>query len=133
MNTTDIDKKPDDVALKQFLFKNNKLLACCLVIAEKALQRGKFWPDEIPCEFLVSNEDRNCIGSAWRILSKTLPIIEKTGSYRRSHTKDANGRTIFEYVLIDQALAKTLLRRHDKAKCLMLCEPQLNLGLCDHA
>ena len=99
------------------------------MIAEKALQRGVFWPDELVFDFLLTDDDRNCIGSAWRMCGKTLAIIEKTGSFRRSTGDNANGRTIFQYKLISRPLAEAFLKRYDAEKYKKLMHPQLGLGI----
>ena len=122
-----IDKKLDDVALKQFVWKNQCLLAACLLIARKAIESPIFWPDEIKFPFLTSDDDRNLIGSAWRQCSKTLGIVEKTGLFRRSSSEDANGRTIFQYKLVDGPVAQAFLKRHGVEKTLADLNPQLSL------
>lgn len=124
-----VDEILDDVALKQFVWKNTKLLTACLMIAEKALQRGVFWPDELTFDFLLTDDDRNCIGSAWRICSKKLAIVEKTGSFRRSTGENSNGRTIFQYKLVSRPLAEAFLKRYDAEKYKALMHPQLGLGI----
>jgi len=127
MNNHEIDSKLDDIALVQFVWKNTKLLTACLLIAEKALQRGIFWPDELTFDFLLTEDDRNCIGSAWRMASKKLAIIEKTGSFRRSTGNNANGRTIFQYKLVSRPLAEAFLKRYDVEKYKKLMHPQLDM------
>jgi len=122
-----IDTKLDDVALKQFAWKNKRLLAACLVIAGKALESPVFWPDEISFDFLVSDDDRNLIGSAWRQCSKTLGIVEKTGQFKRSKGEDANGRTIFQYRTINAATAKAFLKRHNLGETVARLDPQMAL------
>jgi hypothetical protein len=124
-----VDQKLDDIALKQIIWKNHKLLTSCLLIAHKALEKEVFYPDAIAFDFLLTDEDRNVIGSAWRICSKTLGIIEKTGNFRRSKTEGSNGRTIFEYKILDRPIARALLKRYDLKKYESLQHPQLSLGL----
>ncbi len=124
-----VDEKLDEIALKQWAWKNQKLLTACLLIAEKAVQKVVFWPDDIGFDFLLSDDDRNVIGSAWRQCARNLGIIEKTGSFRRSKGDGANGRTIFQYRLLNKGVAMAFLNRYDKAKYLALAHPQLNLGI----
>lgn len=124
-----VDQKLDEVALLQFTWKNQKLLTACLMIAHKALQKPIFWPDELVFDFLLSDDDRNVIGSAWRQCSRGLGIIEKTGEFRRSKGENTNGRTIFQYRLINEPVAKAFLKRYDLKKYEALMHPQLNLGL----
>lgn len=123
----EIDKKLDDIALKQLTWKNQKMLTACLMIAEKAIARNVFWPDELIFDFLLSDEDRNLIGSAWRLCSKTIAIIEKTGSWRRSKVENRNGGNIFEYRLVNRSVAMAFLRRYDVKKHEELSHPQLDL------
>lgn len=127
--TNTIDTKLDDIALNQFIWKNKKLLTSCLLIAHKALEKNFFWPDELVFDFLLTEEDRNVIGSAWRMCSKSLGIIEKTGHFRRSKAEGVNGRTIFEYQLIDQGVARAFVRRYDIKRYESLIHPQLSLDL----
>jgi len=127
MNSQEVDQKLDEIALLQAVWKNQKLLTCCLLIAEKACEKTLFWPDEITFDFLLTDEDRNVIGSAWRLCAKTLGFVEKTGSFRRSKAKDSNGRTIFSYRLTERNIAMALLRRYDLEKYKALAHPQLNL------
>jgi hypothetical protein len=123
------DRILDEVALRQMVFKNRKMLACCLRIAKHSLDHLTFYPDELHFEFIVSDDDKNCIGSCWRILQKSIPMIEQTGANRRSIKDGQNGRRVFEYKLIDASLAKALLRRYDYDRTMQEVHPQLNLGL----
>ena len=125
------NKTPDEilneVALKQAIWKNTKLLTACLTIAEKALKHGVFWPDEVDLACFLTENDRNVIGIAYRVCGNTLEIIEQTGQYRKSKATGANGRVIFQYRIINDAMAKAFLKRYDKAKYEALCHPQLDL------
>ncbi len=124
-----VDQKLDEIAMKQVIWKNHKLLTSCLLIAHKALEKEVFYPDVIVFDFLLTDEDRNVIGSAWRICSKTLGIIEKTGNFRRSKAEDANGRCIFEYKILGRPIARAFLKRYDIEKYKSLQHPQLQLGI----
>jgi hypothetical protein len=126
---SNVDQKLDEIALKQMVWKNQKLLTACLLIAEKALEQGTFWPDSLVFYFLLIDDDRNCIGSAWRLVTKTLGIIEKTGDFRRSMTKGQNGRMIFRYRLINEGMARAFLKRYNLDKQKGLAHPQLLLGI----
>lgn len=127
--STPADKHLDAVALAQFLFKTEKMKAAALTILEKAINMGRFWPDEVDLDFL-GEKDRNCIGSIFRILSvptadetgKTrgagLGFIAQTGSKRRSRRKGRSGGIIFEYycVTAKRQIALNLLLKHDPTK-----------------
>jgi hypothetical protein len=124
---SDVDAKLDDIALKQFAWKNQKLLTACLLIAHQALKTPIFWPDQLSFDFLLTDEDRNIIGSAWRMVTKSLGLIEKTGNWRRSKAEGVNGRNIFEYRLINRPMAEAFLKRYDLEKYRALMHPQLDL------
>lgn len=129
-NRESIDKKLDEIALKQLVWKNEKLLTACLTICEGALKSpGWFWPDEVTFDFLLTDEDRNCIGSAWRMCAKTLQIIEKTGEFKRSTREGQNGRVIFCYRLINQNIALAFMKRYNIQKYRDRQHPQLGLDL----
>jgi hypothetical protein len=123
----EIDARLDDIALRQFVWKNQKLLTACLLIAHKALKDSIFWPDELVFDFLLTPEDRNVIGSAWRMCSRSLKIIEKTGQYRRSKGDDRNGGMIFCYRLLSRHVAEAFLKRYDLERYRALTHPQLDL------
>ena len=126
MHTT-TDTHLNEVAQKQFCWKSPRLLAACLVIAQKALESPVLWPDAVDMSFLVSDDDKNIIGSAWRQCANTLGIVEKTGAFRRSKGKEANGRVIFEYRLTQAPVARAFLKRHGLEKVLAGLEPQMEL------
>lgn len=129
MTNPEIDNKLDEVALFQMVWKNTKLLTCCLTIAEHALKAPPegFWPDEISFDFLLSEDDRNCIGSAWRLCAKSLGLIEKTGAFKRSTREGQNGRAIFQYRLINRNMAMAFLKRYNLQKFQTLSHLQLSL------
>lgn len=124
MNT---DTILDEVAINQFIWKSPRLLAACLTIAQKALESPVFWPDSVVFSFLVYDDDRNLIGSAWRQCANTLGIVEKTGQYRRSKGERTNGRIVFEYRIVDALVARAFLKRHGLAKIVASLEPQMAL------
>ena len=111
-NESNIDAKLDEIALKQTVWKNEKMMSACVSIAKKAVELGTFWPDELKFETL-GKDDRNLIGSAWRICIKTLGLIEKTGQFQRSKGGDANGRIIFQYRVVNLPLANSFIKRSE--------------------
>lgn len=129
VNSQEVDKKLDEITLRQAVWKNSKLLASCLTIAQKAIETPIFWPDELTFDFLLTDKDRNIIGSSWRLCAKTLGIIEKTGLFKRSKGDSTNGRIIFQYRLIDRSIAMAFLKRHDVKKCVDIAHPQFALGI----
>lgn len=126
MNPFEIQSKLDEVTIHQLLFKTDKMKALVLTILEEALRSGRFWPDEISIDFL-GKEDRNCVGTAYRILSPQkkddagkargpgIGIIAKTGQFRSSKAKGQNGCAIFEYMLIpsQRRAAWAFVSRHN--------------------
>lgn len=124
-----VDKHLDEVAIAQFLFKSDKMKAAALTVLEKAINMGRFWPDQVDLDFL-GEKDRNCIGSVFRILSVPKPdengkirgtglgFIDQTGSKRRSRRKGRSGGIIFEYycVAAKRQIALRLLLKHDPTK-----------------
>ncbi len=121
-----VDQHLDDVALRQFTWKNKKLLTSCLLIAQKAAETTTFWPDDVVLDFLLTANDRNVIGSAYRMCTK-MGLIEKTGKWRRSTHEASAGRTIFEYRCVNHALAQAFVRRYDVQAYRTMCTPQLDL------
>lgn len=114
----------DEVAILQYAFKNKILQANCIKIAAKAEASEAFWPDDIVFEHAL--EDVNTIGIAFRIMSHTLKVIEKTGRFRRSETNKSNGRTIFQYRTSNPSLLKAFLRKNG-VKLLQKIHPELDL------
>lgn len=107
-----VDATLDEVALRQLVWKPGPMRDTAIAICKSALadMSFAFWPDEVLLPELQA-ADRNCIGSAFRLLTKA-GIIERLGSFRRSKAKGANGRTVFAYQLVSRAKAETFLRRN---------------------
>jgi hypothetical protein len=97
----------------QFAFKSDAVKRYACRVAELAADHGFFWPDEVDVE-LVSEEDRNCVGGVYRWLVNS-GILVRTAEFRRSKAEGAKGRTIFKYGLVNEALARTFLRRNQPA------------------
>ncbi len=134
-----IDKKLDEVAIHQMLFKSEKMKAAVLTILYKAVHDGSFWADELAFDFL-GKDDRNVIGIAFRLLGE--PALDENGNpkgpglslirrlraeNRRSKAKDRNGGVVFRYVLHSENanMARTLVRKYDLAKAKDLAAPRL--------
>lgn len=132
-----VDKKLDEVAIHQMLFKSDKMKAAVLTILYKAVRDGSFWADEVVFDFL-GPEDRNVIGTAFRILGE--PALDESGKAkgpglslirrlraenRRSKAKGRNGGVVFRYVLHSENAntARTLVRKYDLAKAKELAAP----------
>lgn len=127
MTTSTTDTKLDKVASLQFVWKSPRLLATCLTIAQKALESPVFYPDEVDFSFLVSDDDRSLIGTAWRQCANTLGIVEKTGAFKRSNAHRTNGRVIFEYRVVDAPVARAFLKRHGLDKVVASLDAQMEL------
>lgn len=96
---------------KHLAFKNDCMRSFACRVVQTALDKGAFWPDDID-HASVAEKDRNCIGSCFRWLCN-VGIIEKTGAFRRSTAESSNGRTIFEYRLLNGGKAKAFLKRNE--------------------
>jgi hypothetical protein len=100
----------DQITLAQFAFKNAVMRNVCSRIAAKACIGQTFYVDEI--DFAdIADPDKNCIGCSFKLLKK-LRIVKNTGNFRKSTTKDANGRVIFEYVVDSLSMARTFLKQN---------------------
>ena len=111
-----IDRHLDDVAIAQLTWKPGAITDISLKIVHSALANGTVWPDEINLS-AIPDSDRNCVGSAFRILSGTrAEILQKTGSHRRSQRKESAGRIIWEYRLASRARALTFIQRNDRTQ-----------------
>jgi hypothetical protein len=97
----------------QFAFKSEAVKRYACRVAEIAADHGAVWPDEVDVE-LVNEEDRNCVGGVYRWL-KNAGILVHTTEFRRSKADGAKGRTIFKYLLANESLARTFLRRNQPA------------------
>jgi hypothetical protein len=114
MKTTDeaIDAKLGDVAIKQLLYKPSIMRNLMVTIVQSFLGNRIQWPDEIDLGE-VGPQDKNCIGQAWRNLSRA-GIIKQTPERRRSKNKASNGRQIYKYRLLSESAAKTFLARNGR-------------------
>jgi|GEM_PF-2443075 len=101
----------DSVALKQLVWKPSTMRNVARRIVERALAcDGGFWPDELPHDGL-SDSDRHCIGTAWRLLIR-FGIIAQTGQYRRSQSPHRNSGAVFQYRLASWHRATLFLQRN---------------------
>ncbi len=116
MNTTasNTDQHLNEVALKQMTWKPGPLRDVACLIAEKvSVEPFTIWPDEIVLT-AINRDDRNCVGSAWRLLTKA-GVIKPTADFRRSTAETSRGRKIFRYELASLSLARTFLKRNGRA------------------
>ena len=86
-----------------------------VAIVIEALNRSVFtsnglWPDDVDVT-AVAASDKNCVGSAWRLLTKA-GILEVTTDFRRSKAEGARGRKIFKYLNGSAGKARTFLKRN---------------------
>ena len=109
MNTPDTHL--DAVALKQLTWKPSAVRNVPVGIVSKIiLPPFKVWPDQVSLA-AVSQEDRQAVGTAWRLLSKS-EVIKQTGNYRKSTAAGRRSSLVFEYELHSTNRAKTFLRRN---------------------
>jgi hypothetical protein len=106
------DEHLNEVALAQLTWKPSVIrnVACDIVTAAVALHPLHVWPDKVNLAG-VADSDKNCVGSAWRLLAKAK-VIEHTTSFRRSEADGARGRTVFAYRLTSLTRAQTFLERN---------------------
>jgi hypothetical protein len=111
MNTQEINTHLEVVKDRQIAFKSPTIqrLACRIVRA--AVTGGYVWPDQVSHDDIPA-QDRNCIGSTYRLLCN-VGIIQRQPHFRRSEADDSKGRTIFQYALLDRQLGRAFLRRND--------------------
>jgi hypothetical protein len=106
------DNHLDTVALSQLLWKPSAFRNIAVSIVSKIiLPPFRVWPDQIPLTRL-SQEDRQAVGTAWRLLSKA-EVIHQTGNYRKSTATGRRSSLVFEYELKSMNRAKTFLRRNE--------------------
>lgn len=125
-----VDAHLDQVAVAQLTWKpsiSRDIAACIVQTAASAA--GTLWPDEVnftgvPC---LTEADKNCIGIAWRCLTK-FGVIIPTGSFRRSTAEGANGRKVFEYRLASLALAQRWLKVNGYNSQVQPIQPELSLA-----
>lgn len=118
-----IDATLDAVALKQFVWKSERLKAVACAIVKQLLTDGsEGWPDEFLYKDLAK-EDCNCVGMAFRFLAKNR-IITQTGRHKRSQGDKSHGRIIWQYRIDSAALANTFLQRNG-AHALQLRQQEL--------
>lgn len=109
-----VDQHLDDIGLTMFTFKNPSMLAAVLAVLKAAYELapiGMFWPDEVDTSFLPE-KDKNCVGIAFRLLSRKFEVIEQLEQRRRSSAKNRSGGVIFAYRLTKPKMAISLLRKH---------------------
>lgn len=111
----EIDAALGDVALKQLAFKSEPMRRISVAIVQCALRKRTMdeplWPDEVDLSF-IAQEHRNCIGTAWRMLTR-VGVLSRSEHYRRSLNKTTRGRVIFAHYLKNHALAMTFLKRNN--------------------
>lgn len=99
-----------DVNAKHLCFKPGPTTNAMLDIVTQMLG-GKQWGDELV--LTPGPDDRNCIGSAFKILMRA-GLVEQTGAHRRSAVKEQKGRVCWQYRLPSTTLARTFLRRNGR-------------------
>lgn len=108
----------NEVAIKQLIWKPGPMRTAAVQIVNAAMDSGIVWPDQIDFSG-VEEQDKNCIGTAFRLLMKES-IIMRTDRFRRSESGASKGRTIFGYRLLDPLKAATFLARHKSESAVKL-------------
>ena len=110
-STDPVDAHIDTVLINQLVWKNPTVAALAVRVCNAALQHGTFWPDEVSLAGVLM-DDRNCVGSVYRLLAgRRLEIVERTTQFRRSTAEGRNGSTVFAYALKNRKLAESLVKR----------------------
>ena len=94
----------------QMAFKSDAVRKFACLVVDLAIGQKEFWPDQIDVDQLAE-ADRNCIGSVYRWLCN-VGILVRTEHFRRSEADGAKGRTIFQYRLADDKLARVFQTRN---------------------
>ena len=112
MKIEPVDAKLNEIALMQLTWKPGPMrnIACAIVRHAVNPDTAAIWPDEVNLP-PVLELDKNCIGSAWRLLTKA-GILAPEADFRRSKAKEANGRKVFRYSLASARMAYTFLKRN---------------------
>ena len=118
MTGEQVDAALSRVLERQVSFKSGKLRMVCCEIVKTALQcngGGGVWPDHPHLIRLVSElggDDKNIVGSAWRLLGK-VRVLERGAGRRRSAAGPSKGREIAEWRVVSRKLAETFIARND--------------------
>ena len=117
-----ITPKETDAALaavleKQVCFKNILMRKAAVAITKAGLESNGdgFWPDHEAVARMVDSlgdQDKNVVGSAWRLLRR-VGVIERLVGRRRSTAASTRGREIAQYRIANRALAVTFVSRND--------------------
>jgi hypothetical protein len=99
------------VTALQFTFKPGPMTMtmCEIVLQLTVAPNMRLWGDEF--SFQAGDDDRNCIGTAFRMLMKAN-VIERLTEFRRSEVKVQKGRVVWHYAINDYRLAKAFLKRY---------------------
>ena len=110
------DAELSRVLEKQVAWKIPQLqkIACAIVSAALKNDGEGVWPDDPTVVDVVEQiniDDRNCVGTAWRLLGK-VKLLERTQDRRKSTTKASRGTEIARWRLVSYPLARAFLRRN---------------------
>lgn len=101
----------DAVTIKQLTWKPSVIRNVAVGIVQKIIMHPfKLWPDQVSLS-AVTQQDRQVVGTAWRLLSKA-DVIQQTGEYRKSTAPGRRSSLVFEYELRSMSRAQTFLRRN---------------------
>ena len=90
-----------------------RTIGCRIAQAALAAKHCNFWPADVDISD-IALADRNCVGSAFRLLTKA-GIIERLLTFERSSRESSGGRTVFAYRLVSAKLASTFIQRNGGA------------------
>ena len=111
-----IDAELAHVLEVQVSFKNRNMLAIACGVVQAALEKNGsgIWPDDesvLKVTANVAGDDKNCIGTAWRLLLR-VGLLSRTGDRRRSTAASSKGREIARWTCSNRRLCETFLSRN---------------------
>lgn len=114
MNTLEIDNHLQDVGLNLLCFKPSVMRSVMVAIVENLLAE-KHWLDEMTLPEL-GPEDKNAIGGAMKTLAGRgiIKRMEGAGDHRRSKSDARRGGLAWRYIIENENLARTFLKRNDQ-------------------
>lgn len=111
MTNEQIDRHLDKTALTQIVFKPS-VMRSVMVLAVRYFLSGEEWPDCIPFQNIVGPNDKNCIGTALKVLAGRgiIKRCEGESDHRRSRQDSRRGGVVWRYKILSPALARAFLR-----------------------
>lgn len=118
--------KLDKVTIDQLVWKPSPVLTVAIRVTQAAIfaEGLPIWPDDIDTSD-IGDDDKNCIGIAFRLLAKQDIVERQNNNTRKSKAGPRKGSYIAAYRLKNLALAKEFLRRNK----VVPPDPQMKMDL----